>query len=89
MLRILIAGVTGLRQTIIVGEITMLEDGMQRKSRQSVAFYRWEDVTRYEPYRLDFALFFKNGEKIRFPVETKDSEEVKSFILGSRANWNF
>jgi hypothetical protein len=76
-----IAGVIGIRQTIIISGTTVTENGLERKRRKDVAFYRWEDVVRYEPYRLDFALFFKNGERIRFPAEAKDFKEIKSFVL--------
>ena len=48
-----------------------------------MVFYRWEDVVRYEPYRLDFGLCLKGGRKVRFPVEAKDFKEVKEFILQS------
>ena len=81
LVRIFVAGVKGLLQTITVSGITIHEGGLQRKRWKEVVFYPWEDVVRYEAYRLDFGLAFKNGEKIRFPVEMKDSKEIKNFIL--------
>ena len=83
LLAILASGLKAFRQTIMVNEVLMLEDGLQKKMRGRTVFYRWEDVTRYQPYRLDFALFFTDGERIRFPVEMKDSREIKEFILQS------
>jgi hypothetical protein len=78
---ILLDAIKGVRELLVINGIVLLEDGLQKRKMRHDVSYRWEEVTRYEPYRLDFALFFKNGEKIRFPVEIKDSKEIKTFIL--------
>src|SRR6185437_14830517 len=56
LFRIAINGIRGFRETITASSVTICEDGVQRKKREGVVFYQWSDVTRYEPYRLDFAL---------------------------------